>query len=83
VDGGEETRVPAPHVAAIDTTAAGDAFCGSLASEILRGRALLDAVRVAVQVGALATTRRGALSGLPRPAEIAAVVARSRDPLPR
>ena len=83
LDGGEETRVPAPHVAAIDTTAAGDAFCGSLASELLRGRALLDAVRVAVQVGALATTRRGALSGLPRPAEIAAVVARSRDPLPR
>ena len=83
VDGGEETRVPAPHVAAIDTTAAGDAFCGSLASELLRGRALLDAVRVAVQVGALATTRRGALSGLPHPAEIAAVVARSRDPLPR
>ena len=83
LDGGEETRVPAPHVAAIDTTAAGDAFCGSLASELLRGRALLDAVRVAVQVGALATTRRGALSGLPHPAEIAAVVARSRDPLPR
>ena len=77
VDRGEQTRVPAPRVEAIDTTAAGDAFCGSLASELLHGRPLLHAARVAVQVGALATTRRGALSGLPLRSEIADVIARS------
>jgi ribokinase len=71
VDRGEQTRVPAPRVEAIDTTAAGDAFCGSLASEVIHGSSLLDAVRVAVRVGALATTRRGALSGLPVRSEIA------------
>src|SRR5207249_11505945 len=74
VDRGEQTRVPAPRVEAIDTTAAGDAFCGSLASELLHGRPLLHATRVAVQVGALATTRRGALSGLPLRSEIADVI---------
>jgi ribokinase len=82
VERGEATSVSAPRVDAIDTTGAGDAFCGSLASELLRGRALLDATRVAVQVGALATTRRGALSGLPRRSEIADVIARPGDPLP-
>lgn len=83
VDRGEETRVPAPRVDAIDTTAAGDAFCGSLASALLNGRPLLEATRIAVQVGALATTRRGALSGLPRRSEIEAVMGRSSDPVPR
>jgi len=82
VDRGEATRVPAPRVDAIDTTGAGDAFCGSLASELLRGRPLLYAAIVAVQVGALATTRRGALSGLPRRSEIAGVIAGAADPLP-
>ncbi len=71
VERGEPTPVPAPRVEAIDTTAAGDAFCGSLAAELLHGTPLLEAARVAVRVGALATTRRGALAGLPSRAEIA------------
>jgi ribokinase len=55
------THVPAPQVNAIDTTGAGDAFCGSLAAQLARGRSLVDAVRDAVHVAALSTTRHGAL----------------------
>jgi ribokinase len=64
------THVPAPAVDAVDTTAAGDAFCGSLASHLARGRSLPAAVEEAVRVGALTTTRHGALDALPSSAEI-------------
>jgi ribokinase len=55
------THVPAPRVNAIDTTGAGDAFCGSLAAQLASGRSLVDAVHDAVHVAALSTTRHGAL----------------------
>ncbi len=59
-------RVPAPAVDAVDTTGAGDAFCGALAWALSQGRAIQDAVEVAVEIGAAATTARGARGGLPR-----------------
>jgi bifunctional ADP-heptose synthase (sugar kinase/adenylyltransferase) len=64
LDAQAETHVPAPQVNAIDTTGAGDAFCGSLAAQLARGRSLSDAVRDAVHVGAVSTTRHGALEAL-------------------
>jgi ribokinase len=64
LDAQGETHVPAPQVDAIDTTGAGDAFCGSLAAQLARGRSLVDAVRDAVHVGALSTTRHGALEAV-------------------
>lgn len=54
----------AVHV--VDTTAAGDAFCGALCARLASGSTLDDAVRWAAAAGALATTRRGALASLPR-----------------
>jgi len=70
------TAYAALAVAPIDTTGAGDAFCGSLAAQLARGHALVDAVRDAVQVGALSTTRAGALEAFPSRDEIQAVLAR-------
>ncbi len=72
IDGDDETHVPAPRVDAIDTTGAGDAFCGSLAAGLAGGLALVDAVSRAVRVGSLSTLRHGALESFPTAAEIAA-----------
>lgn len=65
IDGDIVERVPAVPVEAVDTTGAGDAFCGGLADALARGVGLLEATRWAVRVAAMATTRRGAQPGLP------------------
>jgi ribokinase len=62
--------VPSFSVNAIDTTAAGDAFCGSLAAALARGEDLRSAVRWACAGGALATTKMGAEPSLPSDQEI-------------
>ena len=49
-------QVPAYAVEVVDTTAAGDAFCGGLATGLARGENLVDAVAFANAVGALAVT---------------------------
>ena len=76
VDGDRTTHVPAPRVDAVDTTGAGDAFCGSLAAGLARGRSLVDATRDAVRVASRSTLRRGALEALPDAGEIDALLAR-------
>lgn len=53
-------------VDAIDSTGAGDAFCGNLAARLAHGDQLDDAVRWASAAGALATTVAGAVPSLPR-----------------
>lgn len=63
-------HVEAPTVDPIDTTAAGDSFCGAVADGLVRGLAMGDAVRWAVRVGAATTLRPGAQPSLPTPAEV-------------
>jgi ribokinase len=65
VDDAGARHVPAPRVAAIDTTAAGDAFTGALATAVGAGVAWDEAVRRAAAAGALAATRMGAQPSLP------------------
>ena len=64
------THVPAPAVVPVDTTAAGDAFCGALADALVGGADLVSAARWAVQVGAAATLRPGAQPSLPTREEV-------------
>ncbi len=71
-----ELIVPAFAVDAVDTTAAGDAFCGGFATAIAAGSSFADALRFAVAAGALATTRPGAVPSLPTRAEIDALLGR-------
>jgi ribokinase len=66
------THVPAPVIEPVDTTAAGDAFCGALADATARGEDLLDAARWAVHAGAIAATRIGAQPSLPMRSDVAA-----------
>lgn len=56
---------PAFSVTPIDTTGAGDAFCGTLAARLAAGDGLRAAVRRAAAAGALATTVAGAVPSLP------------------
>jgi ribokinase len=69
-------RVPAPVVATIDTTGAGDSFNGALAVALSGGRDLAEALRFACAAGAIACTRRGAQPSLPTRAEVDALLAR-------
>ena len=53
------------RIEVVDTTGAGDAFCGAFAAAYADGRALTDAVRRGCAAGALATTALGAQAALP------------------
>lgn len=72
--------VPAFQVQPVDTTAAGDAFVGMLASRLAKGEALAPALRWASAAGALATTQEGAQPSLPTEAEVESFLAGRSSP---
>jgi len=72
--------IPSDHIQsfpvdAVDPTGAGDAFTAATISRLIRnswtGLSITD-VMYASAAGAIATTRRGAMSSLPREAEVTA-----------
>ncbi|MBN2136210.1 MAG: ribokinase [Sedimentisphaerales bacterium] len=66
-----DTRfVSAQKVDAVDTTAAGDAFTGSLAVGLAQGKSLLDAALFANYVAALSVTKMGAQPSMPTLKEV-------------
>ena len=65
VSGAQQVTVPAPRVEAVDTTGAGDCFCGALAGALASGSSLEAAVRWAVPAAAASTTVRGAQASFP------------------
>jgi len=67
---GRRQAVPAPSVAAVDTTAAGDAFAGALAVALAERREVADALRWACAAGAACVRTLGAASSLPTRAQI-------------
>jgi ribokinase len=76
VDG--EQAVPAvPVDDVVDTTAAGDAFCGALAFSLSRGSGLLEAVRLGNAAGAFAVTGAGAQPSLGTLADVEAMLSRA------
>jgi ribokinase len=62
-------------VTPVDTTAAGDTFCGTFVSALSRGEDMAQALRRASAAGALACTRLGAQSSIPHAAEVDAFLA--------
>ncbi|GAA4431365.1 ribokinase [Georgenia halophila] len=68
----EPVHVPAPTVTAVDTTGAGDAFCGVFAAALANGTSTHDAARVACVAGALAATRPGAQAAMPAVEDVSA-----------
>lgn len=59
-DGKEHEGTPVPEDELVDSTGAGDAFCGALAAALADGAGREDAVRLASAAGAAAVRRAGA-----------------------
>lgn len=68
---------PAYAVEVVDTTAAGDSFCGALAVQIAASQSWSEAIRFATAAAALTVTRAGAQPSLPDRQEIEGFLASS------
>lgn len=66
----EPVRVPGIPVDVVDTTGAGDTFCGALAARLAEGAALTEAARFATAAAALSVRRAGAVPAVPTRKEI-------------
>ena len=66
-------------VHAVDTTGAGDTFCGALAAALAEGVPLAGALRRASAAAALACTKMGAQSSVPAKQEVTDFLARASE----
>ena len=71
--------IPAYEVDVVDTTAAGDAFCGALAVALARGDSIEPAIVVANAAGALATTVLGAAPSMATDKQISQFLAEHQN----
>ena len=62
--------VPAYKVKAIDSTGAGDTFCGAIAAELSRGHEWDEALNFATAASAICVTRMGAQPSIPTEQEV-------------
>ena len=65
VRGSDTVRVAAPRVAVVDSTGAGDTFCGAYAAAVSEGSNPVEAVRFAVAAASLSVQREGAVPSIP------------------
>ncbi|MDR2556806.1 MAG: PfkB family carbohydrate kinase, partial [Bacteroidales bacterium] len=63
-------EVPVEKIKAVDTTAAGDTFCGALCVAIAEEKSLLEAVEFANKAAGITVTRTGAMSSIPVRSEL-------------
>jgi len=71
----EGGHIPAFPVQAVDSTAAGDTYCGCLVAALAEGKTLPEAVRFASAAAALCVQRMGAQPSIPWREEIEAFLA--------
>lgn len=72
--GDEEVWVDAVQVEAVDTTGAGDTFCGVMGARLAVGDDLVDAARWGAAAAALTVQRHGAQDAVPTHEELAELV---------
>lgn len=75
---GSSVLVPSLPVTAVDTTAAGDTFCGAFAVALLEGRSIHAAARFANAAAAITVTRLGAQAAVPSREEIDLLLSSNR-----
>lgn len=74
LSGDATLRVPAVRVpSVVDTTGAGDAFCGTLAAALAQGEDLENACKLGAAAGALATQKKGAAGSYASEVEVRAL----------
>ena len=61
----EKSVLPTPKVEAVDTVGAGDSFTATLVSQLMQGKSVREAHRLAVKIAAFVCTRTGAMPELP------------------
>lgn len=64
-DAAQRFTLPAYHVKAVDTTAAGDTFTGYFLASVLRGSSEKEALCLATAASALSVTKPGAAASIP------------------
>jgi sugar/nucleoside kinase (ribokinase family) len=64
-DGLKGTQIPAFKVKVVDTTGAGDAFCGGFLAGVLKGRSLAASAKLGNALGSACCTKAGAYDGIP------------------
>ena len=62
--------VPSCKVKAVDTTAAGDTFCGGLCVGLVEGKSLVEAAQFATKASAITVQRMGAQNSIPFRSEV-------------
>ncbi|MFO1082448.1 MAG: sugar kinase [Reyranellaceae bacterium] len=75
---GQRLRIPGHRVEAVDATGAGDTFDGAFLARLMAGDDLAAAARYANVAAALSTRGYGAVTPIPRAAEVRAELARGR-----
>ena len=66
VDEEKHINIDPYKVHAVDTTAAGDSYCGAFVTALSKGEDVIEAMKFASKASSITVTRKGAISSLPK-----------------
>ncbi len=77
-NGEKIAEIEALRVPAVDTTGAGDTYCGAFAAALSEGLEVEDAIRFATAAAALSVQKEGAVPSIPLRGEVDSLLAKSK-----
>lgn len=75
----EQVHFPAPVVKPVDTTGAGDCFCGAFMAALASGVDMHGSIRYANCAASISVTRLGVIESIPTPKEVEGLLGAMRD----